>query len=149
MALYISAARRRRRTVVVAVVVGVVALALGWLIGRQQVPSVDSRVAEVQADAASIAAGIERLDIEYEQVLTGASSDPVETSVVAPLDELRTQLQHTLDRAPWIATAQRAPLLDALAAARQAALDKVDLERFRTLLDAAGSEVRAALGITA
>lgn len=148
MALYISAARRRRRTVAVAVAVGLVAVAVGWLIGRQQVPSIDDRVAEVQRDAGSIAAGIERLDIEYEQVLTGASSDPVATSVVAPLDDLRTQLQHTLDRAAWVTTPQRSALLDSLAAARQAALDQVELDPFRALLDDAAAQVRATLGAT-
>jgi hypothetical protein len=145
MALYISAARRRRRAAAVALVAALIALGVGWLAGRQQVPSIDDRVTEVQRDAGSIAAGIERLDIEYEQTL-GGDSDPVETSVVAPLDELRTQLQHTLDRAPWVTAAQRSSLLDAIAAARQDALDKVDLDRFRASIDDAGTAVRTTLG---
>ena len=114
MALYVSAGRRFRRTLVIAVGVGDRrASSLGWLIGRQQVPSIDDRVAERPSRTAdSAATGLERLDIEYEQVLAG--TDDLDTSVLQPLDELRTDLQATMDQAPWLTAATRATLLDAL-----------------------------------
>ena len=58
---------------------------------------------------ADIATGIERLDIEYEQVLTGA--DTAEGGVVEPLDGLRTDLIETMDDAPWLAPSTRSTLL--------------------------------------
>ena len=105
MALYISAGRRFRRTLVIAVAAAVVAFAIGWLIGHQQVPSIAERVTEVQQDGESQATGLERLSIEYEQVLAG--TDDLDSSVLQPLDDLRTELQSTMDRAPWLTSAQR------------------------------------------
>ena len=112
MALYISAGRRFRRTLVIAVAAAVVAFAIGWLIGHQQVPSIAERVAEVQQDGESQATGLERLGIEYEQVLAG--TDDLDSSVLQPLDDLRAELQSTMDRAPWLTSDERAALLDAV-----------------------------------
>lgn len=147
MALYFSSARRARRTAIIAVVAALVAFTLGWAFGRQQVPSVTSQVASVQADAADIAIGVERLDIEYEQTLTSGGGDSVASGVIAPLDELRTTLQQTMDRAPWLAGSQRSALLDSLAEVRSAAASTVTLDQFRMLTEQTGSAVRQAFGI--
>jgi len=146
MALYVSAGTRRRRTVVTAVVAAVVALALGWLIGRQQVPSIDERVSSVQTAAGDIATGIERLDIEYEQVLSG-SGDTVDAGVIQPLDGLRTQLQSTLDRAPWLTQSARTALLDQLAEIEASARRSDPLADFQALLTGTGAAVRATFGV--
>jgi len=148
MALYVSAGARRRRAIIAALVTGLIALALGWVIGRQQVPSIGERVTQVQADANDIATGIERLDIEYEQVLTG-TGDTVDAGVIAPLDGLRDQLIDTMDRAPWLAQAQRSALLDQLAEIEASAKRSVPLADFRTLLIDAGASVRATFGVAA
>jgi hypothetical protein len=148
MALYVSAGTRRRRAVIVAVVTGMLALALGWLVGRQQVPSVDERVASVQTDANDVATGIERLDIEYEQVLAGAG-DTVDAGVVEPLAGLRDQLIDTMDRAPWLAQGQRTVLLDELAEIESAAKRSVPLAQFQALLAQAGTDVRTTFGASA
>lgn len=145
MALYISAGRRRRRAVIVAAIVGVLAFGAGILVGRQQVPSIDSRVASVAASADDIATGVERLDIEYEQVLAGG--DTLEQGVLTPFDELRRELQHNLDRAPWVAASQRSTLLDSLAAARQSAVDGDTLDAFRTHLRDTAALVRSVFGV--
>ena len=148
MALYVSAGARRRRAIIAALVTGLIALALGWVIGRQQVPSIGERVTQVQADANDVATGIERLDIEYEQVLTG-TGDTVDAGVIAPLDGLRDQLIDTMDRAPWLAQAQRSALLDQLAEIEASAKRSVPLADFRTLLTDAGTSVRATFGVAA
>ncbi|MFT3853231.1 MAG: hypothetical protein QM733_10895 [Ilumatobacteraceae bacterium] len=106
MALYVSARTRRTRAVIAAVVVGLLAFGLGWLIGRQQVPSVNDRVAAVQDDADAVATGLERLDVEYAKVLAG--TDSLDAAVLAPIDQTVTRAQHALDDAPWITSAQRA-----------------------------------------
>lgn len=145
MALYVSQARRTRRIVVVATLVGIVALGAGWAVGRSQVPSIRERVDSVQADSERIATAIRRLDIEYEQVLTG-NGDSIEEGVIAPVRSVRTSLQHTLERAPWVTTAQRSALLDALANVESNARDEVSVDEFRVALGAAADLVRATLG---
>jgi hypothetical protein len=144
MALYVSAGTRRRRSVVAVVVSAVVAFALGLLIGRQQVPSVDEQVSRVRTHAADIATGIERLDIEYEQVLAG--DDTAQGGVIEPLDDIRRDLQSSLDDAPWIATAVRTELLDSLAAIESGARAEVPLGDMQALLSDAGAKIRAAFG---
>ena len=144
MALYVSAGTRRRRSVIAVVVSAVLAFALGLLIGRQQVPSVDEQVRSVRTHAADIATGIERLDIEYEQVLAG--DDTAEGGVIEPLDDLRRDLQSSLDDAPWIATAVRTELLDSLAAIESGARAEVPLGDMQALLSDAGAKIRVAFG---
>jgi hypothetical protein len=144
MALYISAGRRFRRTLVIALGAAIVALVVGWAIGRQQVPSITARVRAVQQDAERAATALERLGIEYEQVLAG--TDDLDTSVLQPLDELRTDLQSTMDQAPWLSAATRATLLDAVSEVRQLAVDGVPLEEFTTSTSEAATLVTQALG---
>jgi hypothetical protein len=146
MALYVSVATRRRRAVVAVAVAAVVAFGLGWLIGRQQVPSVDTRVSEVRTQAAEIATGLERLDIEYEQVLTGG--DSAQEGVIDPLDDLRTELIGVLDDAPWIATPTRAELLDSLAAVESSVQASATLDEVRAELGESAAAVRATFGVT-
>ena len=129
----------------IAVGVAIVAFVLGWLIGHQQVPSIDARVADVREAAENTATGLERLDIEYEQVLDG--TDDLDTSVLKPLDDLRSELQDTMDQAPWLTTATRAATLDALAEARQAAIDSVPLDDFSAAIDNAAGVVRITFGV--
>jgi hypothetical protein len=145
MALYVSAGRRARRTAVIAVVAAVVALAVGWAIGRNQVPSIDDRVAQVSADGRDIATRLERLDIEYRQAVDG-EGDSLASGVLEPLRDERAALQHTMDRAPWIRAATRARLLDALADVETVAQRRVAVAGFRARLDAAGELIRSELG---
>ena len=147
MALYVSASKRFRRVLAIAVAVGVVAFFLGWLIGRQQVPSIDERVSQVQTSADRLATGLERLGIEYEQVLAG--TDELDGSVITPLDDLRTELQSTMDRAPWLSGDQRATALDAIAGVRQSALDDATLDQFNETASAAAATVRSMFGLAA
>lgn len=145
MALYVSAGTRRRRAVVAVVVAAVVAFGIGLIVGRQQVPSVDEQVNRVRSHAADIATGIERLDIEYEQVLAG--QDTAQGGVIEPLDDLRRDLQSTLDDAPWIGASTRTALLDALAAIESGATAKVPLADMQALLAEAGTTIRDAFDV--
>ncbi len=146
MALYFSSAQRTRRTAIIVVFAATLAFLAGWAFGRQQVPTIESRVTSLQAQAADIAIGIERLDIEYEQTLSADGGDTVEEGVIAPLNELQTRLQQTMDDAPWLSSGQRAGLLDDLAAVRSAANDGATLAVFRTAAGVASLHVREAFG---
>ena len=147
MALYISSGRRMRRTIISTAIAAVVALALGVVIGRQQVPSIADRVRQVQTAASDVAIGVERLDIEYEQTLDSSGNDSVQAGVLTPLDELRTRLQATFDRAPWLTSQQRAAVLDDLAEVAAAAKAGVNLDTFRTTAQTAGANIRTTLGV--
>jgi hypothetical protein len=147
VALYVSKGKRLRRAVIAVLVAGALAFLLGLLIGRQQVPSVDSRVASVQSAAANIATGLERLDVEYQKVLAG--TDSLQKAVLQPLDETVNSAQKTLNRAPWITAAQRSALLDALAATRASAAGNDPLATFEQHLTDTAALVRAAFGIAA
>jgi len=147
MALYVSAGTRARRTAIIAVAAAAIALVVGWAIGRNQVPSIDDRVAEVSADGRDIATRLERLDIEYRQVVDGGG-DSLASGVLEPLRDERVALQTTMDRAPWIRAAARARLLDALADVEATARRGVGVARFKARLDAAGALVRSELGGT-
>jgi len=144
MALYVSAGRRFRRTLVIALAAAVVAFAIGWLVGRQQVPSISNRVAEVQQDSEREATGLERLGIEYQQVLAG--TDDLDSSVLQPLDDVRAELQTTMDRAPWLSNDERAALLDAVSQVRQNAVDEVPLDAFTASATKAATLIRQQLG---
>jgi hypothetical protein len=144
MALYVSAGRRTRRTVIIAAAASLIALVVGWSIGRQQAPAIADRVATVQSQAELEATGLERLGIEYEQVLSG--SDDLDSSVMQPLDAVRADLQATMDRAPWLTAARRAVLLDAVSQVRQAAIDGAPLDEFNAATLAAAALLRQELG---
>jgi hypothetical protein len=144
MALYVSAGRRFRRTVIIATVAALVALVVGWSIGRQQAPAITDRVADVQDQAELEATGLERLGIEYEQVLAG--TDNLDSSVVQPLDAVREDVQATMDRAPWLTADERAALLDAMVQVRQIALDGAPLDDFNAAAVAAAALLRQELG---
>jgi hypothetical protein len=146
MALYISNARRTRRVVVAAAVAAVLGLVIGWLIGRQQVPSIDERVGDVRDEAANVATAIERLDIEYEQVLGG--TDDLQSSVLTPIDELRADLQHAMDRAPWLTSAQRSPVLDEVAQLRDSAEAREAEDSFHAHVASAAAAVRDLFGVS-
>ncbi len=148
MARYVSKSERLRRIVAVALACAVVAFALGWLYGRQQVPSVGDQVAAARDRATLIATGIERLDIEYQQVLSGTDGETLERGVLAPLDELRVSLQQAMDDAPWLTAAQRAAALDALATARAAAEATATQGAFTASLGRAATVVRQTFGVS-
>lgn len=145
MALYVSARKRRTRAVIAAVVVGLLAFGIGWLIGRQQVPSVNDRVAAVQDDAQGVATGLERLDVEYAKVLAG--TDSLDEAVLAPIDQTVTRAQHALDDAPWVTAAQRAAVVDALAQTRASAVAKDPQDTFVGHLHDTAALVRTTFGI--
>jgi len=145
MALYVSASKRRTRAVIACVVVGLVAFGIGWVFGRQQVPSVADRIAQVQNDASAVATGLQRLDVEYAKVLAG--TDSLDKAVLDPIDQSVRQAQRALDDAPWVTTAQRAAVVDALAQTRQSAVAGDAQDVFVNHLDDTAALVRSTFGV--
>jgi hypothetical protein len=146
MALYVSNRTRWRRMITAVVVSSALTGTLGVLIGRQQVPSVAEQVQSVKREAGEIATGVERLDIEYDQVLAG-EGDSVKAGVIEPLAGLRTRIQAAFDRSPWIAGARRAEVLDSFAAIEAAANQRVSTDAFTASLKSTGSLIRQTFGV--
>jgi predicted PurR-regulated permease PerM len=145
VALYVSRGTRRRRTVIAVVVAALVAFGIGLLIGRQMTSSIDERVDSVRNSADQVATAIERLDIEYAQVLDG--TDVLQTAVLTPIDDLREQLQSTMERAPWLVADQRSTMLDAIAQLSSSANAHDPAETFDAHLADAAKAVRTAFGV--
>lgn len=144
MALYIPAGRRKRNTMIVAAAALVLGVALGWAVGRAQAPTVADRVAAVQRDADDLVSRVGALPIEYEQGFAG-SVDSIEKGVLVALATVQHDTVVLLDRAPWIAQSGRNRALDAVAAVKQAAQDRVAPARFATVVRAAQADLRRAL----
>lgn len=145
MALYVPVSRRRRNAVLLAVASAVVALAVGYLIGRQATPSVSAQVASVQADANALATRLEALPIEYDQALSGGQ-DTVEGGTLDALDGIQHDTIQAMDRAPWVRADDREKVLDAIAATSQTARDRASPAVFLAAVTTAAGEVRAVLG---
>jgi hypothetical protein len=146
VALYIPASRRRRNAILLAVGCAVVALVLGYLIGRQATPSVSAQVAAAQTDGQELATRLEALPIEYDQALAGTGEDTIQGGTLDALDGIQHDTIRTMDRAPWIQAAERAKVLDAIAATSQAARDRATSPVFLAAVTAAAAEVRTAFG---
>jgi hypothetical protein len=117
------------------------------LTGRQQLPSVNDRVATVQSDAGNVATGLERLDVEYAKVVAG--TDSLEEAVLAPIDASIATAQQALDDAPWITSQQRAAIVDALATTRASAQARDPAAVFDQHLHDTAAMVRSTFGVTA
>ncbi len=76
-----------------------------------------------------------------------AGTDSLDDSVLTPIDELRTELQHDMDRAPWLSGDQRAVVLDAVAGLRQDAVDGASLDEFNDGIAEAAAAVRSTFGL--
>jgi outer membrane murein-binding lipoprotein Lpp len=141
MALYVSQRTRQRNLLIAVVSAAVLAGGLGVVVGRQQVPSISERVSKVSTNANDVATGVERLDIEYEQVLSGGG-DTVEAGVLEPLRSLRVQMQRTLDEAPWVSARERRDVIDSFSAIESAAKNRVPVAAFDTVLQTSGAIIR-------
>jgi hypothetical protein len=127
MAIYVSTARRKRNTLIIAALTGVIGLAMGWVIGHNKAPSIPGRVHDVQQDADRLASRIESQQIHYDKVLSGDGD--LKLDVLDSVDEIRTDLLKTLDRAPWIGQNTRDRLTDAVAALLFATPSRAETQR--------------------
>ena len=83
MALYVPAARRRQRAIAVGVAGIVLGMFIGWLVGRGSAPSLEERVAVVQADAAAVVQRLQELPARAAATPGGDGDVTVTTSAAA------------------------------------------------------------------
>jgi hypothetical protein len=147
VAVYIPQSRRRRRAALLAGALFVVGAGLGWGIGHAQAPSVSDQVATVRRTGDRLAGRLSALPIEYRKAVGGDASLMTQ-SVLMPLDNIRTSALTTLDKAPWVAQAQRDEVTNALAAIRTAADGHKAPTEFDAAVAAAAAAIDTVLGIT-
>src|SRR4051812_42832777 len=73
MALYVPAGRRRRNRAIALAATAVVAVVVGFLIGRVTAPTVDDRVSDVQADARAVVGTLAATPNEYRKEQAGSA----------------------------------------------------------------------------
>jgi hypothetical protein len=144
MAIYVSTARRKRNMLIIAALTGLIGLVLGWVIGHNQAPSIPGRVRAVQQDADRLASRIESQQIHYDKVLSGEGN--LKLDVLDSVDEIRTDVLRTLDRAPWVGQRSRDQLSDAVSSLSTQASAKLTSEQFATTIADAAALVRTTLG---
>lgn len=146
MALYVSAGTRRRRFVLAIIGALVVGLILGLVIGRTSAPTIDGRVRAVRAEAADAATALQRLPIEYSQVLGQAGGESTAT-IAAAVDSARGQLERTYDKAVWLGADARGATTKAFDAVAAAVRARVDAEGFQQVIDAAVAAIEATFDV--
>ena len=139
MAIYVPDSTRRRRAVLLAAGCLVVGLLVGGLVGRATAPGLDDEVGDVQEQAAAAATALQRLPIEYEQLLTGDGESPA--TVNDAIDRSEAQLREAYADAIWFGDGASAPTDAALDALRAVVADRGSAEEFEAAVDDAVSVI--------
>jgi hypothetical protein len=147
MALYVPAGRRRRNLALALIAAALVAVVIGFLLGRVTAPTVDDRVSEVQADARSVVGSLAATPNEYRKEQAGSTEFRAGGGVDQALTGARRSLRAALDDAPWLGTALRREATDALARVDAAARASVPAEEYSTTVTRASARIEQVFGI--
>ncbi len=140
MAVYIPASRRRRLAVITTGLAVLVGLGIGFVAGRATAKGVDDAVAESRHRASEAAAGLSRLPIEYEQTVTGTGGEDT-AKMVASIEAARSLLDDAYDSAPWLSTAAKRKLNDAVDTVLADVRNSVSPATFKDDVDAAANAI--------
>ena len=132
MAIYVPESRRRRTLIVVAIVCVVLGLVLGFVVGRASLPSLSSRVHDVQEQARQATSQL-RVVALHEDASTGTEGNAL------ALKRARTELAGALDDAPWITTADGKAML--------ASVDALEGDSSADAIEGVAKKIDAAFGI--
>jgi hypothetical protein len=147
MALYVPAGRRRRNLAIALAATAVVAVVIGFLIGRVTAPTVDDRVSDVQADARAVVGTLAATPNEYQKEQAGSSEFRSGGGVDQALAGARRDLDAAMDDAPWLGTALRREAGDALDTVETAARASVRASEYRGTVTRASTRIEQVFGI--
>jgi hypothetical protein len=147
MALYVPAGRRRRNLAIALIAIALVAVVIGFLLGRVTAPTVDDRVADVQADAREVVGTIAATPNEYRQEQSGSTEFREGGGVDQALAGARRSLDAVLDDAPWLGRALRREATDALDTVGTAARASVPAAQYSTAVTRASARIEQVFGI--
>jgi hypothetical protein len=147
MALYVPAGRRRRNVAIALIAVALVAVVIGFLLGRVTAPTVDDRVSDVQADARSVVGTLAATPNEYRKEQAGSTEFRAGGGVDQALAGAERSLDAALDDAAWLGTSLRREATDALDTVRAAAQASVPAGEYRTAVTRASVRIEQVFGI--
>jgi hypothetical protein len=142
VALYIPAARRRRRLYGAAIGALCLGLIGGVLIGRATVPTVQDRIATVQADARSTAGGLRVLSLHEQAGVSTGSTDEIDLVLTRTETELRKEFRD----AGWLSATATQRLITGLNALR-ATPDRTG-PAFATATDTLARDIESTFGLS-
>ena len=145
MALYISPARRRLHAARVVAVALVVGLGVGLIAGRLLATTPADAARQVRLDGASLAVNVDRLGIEYEELLR-SGNDVGDGGITDELDVVQKEFEALFRRAPWLSDDRKIPVQAALRAVRVAVQRRIPTEQFVEATDAATVVLRTTFG---
>jgi hypothetical protein len=147
MALYVPAGRRRRNLAIALIATALVAVVIGFLLGRVTAPTVDDRVSDVQADARGVVGELAATPNEYRQQQSGSSEFAQGGGVADALANARGSLAAALGDAPWLGAGQRREATDALATVVAAEKASVPPDEYSGTVTRASERIEAVFGI--
>lgn len=146
MAIYVPDSTRRRRAVLLAAGCLVAGLVLGGLVGRATAPGIDDEVQRVQAQAADAATALQRLPIEYEQLLSDDGESPA--TLNDAIDRAQAQLREAYADAIWFGDSAAAATDAALDALREVVASEGSAEEFAAAVDEAVSAIEERFAVS-
>jgi hypothetical protein len=146
LAIYVPDSTRRRRAVLLAAGCLVAGLVLGALVGRATAPSIDDEVRSVQAQAADAATALQRLPIEYEQLLSGDGESAA--TVNDAIDSAQAQLREAYDGAIWLGDTAPASTDAALDTLREVVAGEGSADEFAAAVDEAVSAIEERFAVS-
>lgn len=145
MALYISPARRRMHAVRIVAAALVVGSGIGVVAGRFLATTPADAARQVRLDGASLAVNVDRLGIEYEELLR-TGKDTGDGGITDELNVVQKNFEALFRRAPWLSDDGKLPVQTALNAVRSAVKARVPVEQFQGATDAATVVLRTTFG---
>jgi hypothetical protein len=145
MAIYVPVSRRRLRAVAIGVVALAVGLLVGVLAGRASITTTGERISRVRTEANDLATRVQALTIEYEQAYRG-QGDTVQGGVLDALAGIDRDAAAAIADAPWLTAANRAAVTQALQQLRSSAQAKVDPQAFADETNTVAAVIHAQLG---
>jgi hypothetical protein len=147
MALYVPAGRRRRNLAIALIATALVAVVIGFLVGRVTAPTVDDRVSDVQADARSVVGELAATPNEYRQQQSGSSEFRAGGGVDQALAGARRSLVAAMDDAPWLGPELRRTATAAVEAVVTAERSSVPPARYDAAVTRASARIEQVFGI--
>jgi len=103
------------------------------------------RASEVRTEGDTLGTRLEALTIEYEQAV-GGTGDTIQGGVLDALDIFDSDLDQSIDEAPWLGQTQIDTLHHASVDVRQAAEDEVPTNDFSSIANSSATIVRSTFG---
>lgn len=146
MAIYVADSTRQRRLLGIAGACLIAGLVVGGAVGRATTSSLEDRVREVKAQAEDAVTALQRLPIEYEQMLAGDGGESQDT-VQNAIDSAQDQLREAYSDAIWIGSGAPAGTDAKFVVLSEVVHLAGSAEDFSTAVDAVLAEIEDRFGI--